>query len=156
MDRVLIATYALSGVLRDVYPRTFAARSAELDETIRQRARHVIFENARTLAGADALSEGDVVRFGKLMNESHDSLCSDFEVSRRELDVVVSLATKRPECFGARMTGAEFGGCAVALVERDAVHEFARAIAADYENSVGLEPAVYVCQATAGASLDRR
>jgi galactokinase len=90
------------------------------------------------------------------MNESHESLRSDFEVSRRELDVVVRLATERSECYGARMTGAGFGGCAVALVKRDAVHDFARAIAADYERSVGLEPAVYVCQATAGASLARR
>ena len=143
-------------VLRDVDARTFAARSPELDETTRRRARHVVSENARTLAAADALSEGDLVRVGKLMNESHESLRSDFEVSRRELDVVVRLATERSECYGARMTGAGFGGCAVALVKRDAVHDFARAIAADYERSVGLEPAVYVCQATAGASLARR
>jgi galactokinase len=90
------------------------------------------------------------------MNESHASLRSDFEVSRHELDVVVKLAADHVACFGARMTGAGFGGCAVALVERSAVHEFARAIAAQYEKAVDLQPAVYVCQATAGASLDRQ
>jgi galactokinase len=141
-------------VLRDVDAATFDARSASLDETTRRRARHVITENARTLAAADALREGNVVRVGQLMNESHESLRSDFEVSRHELDVVVGLAAKHRDCFGARMTGAGFGGCAVALVGRDGVHEFARTIAAAYERAVGLKPAVYVCQATAGAGLD--
>jgi galactokinase len=143
-------------VLRDVNAATFEARSASLDETTRRRARHVITENARTLAAADALREGDVVRVGDLMKESHESLRSDFEVSRHELDVVVGLAAKHRDCVGARMTGAGFGGCAVALVRSDGVHEFTRTIATEYERAVGLEPAVYVCQATAGAGLDER
>jgi galactokinase len=116
----------------------------------------VITENARTLAAADALSRSDAVRVGELMNESHESLRSDFEVSRHELDVVVGLAAKHRDCFGARMTGAGFGGCAVALVKRNGVDELTRAVATEYERAVGLKPAVYVCQATAGAGLDRR
>jgi galactokinase len=143
-------------VLRDVDAATFAARSTGLDETTRRRGRHVITENARTLAAADALREGNAARVGQLMNESHESLRSDFEVSRHELDVVVALAAKHRDCFGARMTGAGFGGCAVALVRRDAVHEFARSTAIEYQRAVGLTPAVYVCHATAGAELDRR
>ncbi len=143
-------------VLRDVDAATFDARSANLDETTRRRARHVITENARTLAAAEALGEGNAVRVGQLMNESHESLRSDFEVSRHELDVVVGLAAKHRDCFGARMTGAGFGGCAVALVKRDGVREFARTIAAGYERAVGLEAAVYVCEATSGAGLDGR
>lgn len=142
-------------VLRDVDADTFGARSVGLDETIRRRARHVITENARTLAAADALSSGDVGRVGDLMNQSHDSLRRDFEVSRAELDAVVGLAAAHEGCFGARMTGAGFGGCAVALVAREAVEDFTRTIATGYETATGLRPAVYVCRATAGASLDR-
>jgi galactokinase len=143
-------------VLRDVDAAAFAARSAGLDETIRRRARHVITENARTIAAADALADGDVARVGQLMTESHESLRSDFEVSRPELDAVVGLASRHPGCFGARMTGAGFGGCAVALVERDSVQEFVGTVARDYEKAVGLKPAVYLCRATRGASLERR
>ena len=144
------------GFLRDVDEAAFAARSAGLDEITRRRARHVITENARTLAAAESLAHGDVARVGALMKESHESLRSDFEVFRPELDAVVALAGRRPECFGARMTGAGFGGCAVALVARDEAQEFARAVATDYERAVGLQPAVYVCAATRGASLERR
>lgn len=79
----------------------------------------------------------------------------DFEVSRRELDTVVEIARRREECFGARMTGAGFGGCAVALVAGGRAHAFARSVARDYEAATGLEPAVYVCAATGGASLER-
>lgn len=143
-------------VLRDVDDATFAARSAGLEEVMRRRARHVITENARTTAAAQALAEGDVTRAGELMNESHESLRSDFEVSRPELDTMVDLASRRRECFGARMTGAGFGGCAVALVARDEAQEFARTLAGEYEQAAGLRPAVYVCTATRGASLERR
>ena len=143
-------------MLRDVDLATFNARAASLDEMTRRRARHVITENARTLAAADALAAGDVDRVGALMRESHESLRSDFEVSRDELDVVVRLAGEHRDCLGARMTGAGFGGCAVALVQRDGVQEFARTLATEYERAVGLTPAVYVCRATEGAGLDRR
>lgn len=141
-------------VLRDVDEAAVAARADRLDDTIRRRARHVISENARTVAAAGALEGGDVARVGELMNESHESLRDDFEVSRGELDTVVELAQRRDECFGARMTGAGFGGCAVALVERSGAQEFARSIARDYEAATGLRPAVYVCTATGGASLE--
>jgi galactokinase len=88
------------------------------------------------------------------MNESHVSLRDDFEVSRGELDTVVHLAQRRDECFGARMTGAGFGGCAVALVARNSAQAFARSVTRDYEAATGLRPAVYVCTATRGASLE--
>lgn len=140
--------------LRDVEERTFDARSHELDDVTRRRARHVISENMRTVAAAEALKAGDARRVGQLMNESHASLRSDFEVSRAELDAMVEIARDRRECFGARMTGAGFGGCAVALVAREAATEFAEAVAGEYEQAVGLEPSVYVCTATGGASLE--
>ena len=142
-------------VLRDVDKAAFAARAGGLEEPIRRRARHVISENARTVAAAQALEQGEVARVGELMNESHESLRGDFEVSRGELDTVVELATRREECFGARMTGAGFGGCAVALVAAERAQAFARSVARDYEAATGLRPAVYVCSATRGAGLDR-
>jgi galactokinase len=140
--------------LRDVDLATFAAASAGLDEVIRKRARHVIGENARTLAAADALARGELARVGTLMDESHASLRDDFEVSRVELDAMVTVAREHEGCFGARMTGAGFGGCAVALVRRDAVTSFVQATAARYEQETGLVPSVYVCAAADGASVE--
>jgi len=147
---------ALFGVpaLRDVDITTFHARAAELDPVTRKRARHVVTENARTIEAASRLEDGNVVRFGELMNESHASLRDDFEVSRPELDAMVAIAREHDACFGARMTGAGFGGCAVALVESESAAEFAQGVGAAYERAVGVGPAVYVCDASAGASVE--
>ena len=140
--------------LRDVDATSFTARAHELEEMPRKRARHVLTENARTLAAARALNTGDVAEVGRLMNESHASLRDDFEVSRRELDVMVETATAHDGCHGARMTGAGFGGCAVALVATEAVDDFVRHVGPAYERVVGLRPAIYVCRASAGASVE--
>ena len=140
--------------LRDVDLATFEKRASLLDASTYQRARHVITENARTIAAAHALEQGDVARVGALMNESHASLRDDFQVSRGELDTMVELAHSHPACHGARMTGAGFGGCAVALVDAAAAHAFARDIAARYESATRLHPSVYVCAASDGASLE--
>jgi galactokinase len=141
--------------LRDVSATDFAARSGELEEMPRRRARHVLSENARTLAAARALNTGDVVEVGRLMNASHASLRDDFEVSRRELDEMVSIATAHPGCHGARMTGAGFGGCAVALVASERLDDFVQHVGPAYHRAVGLTPSVYVCRASAGASVER-
>ncbi len=141
--------------LRDVDTETFAARASELDPVTRRRARHVVTENARTLDAAAALARGDVRAVGALMDESHVSLRDDFEVSRRELDAMVRLARSQPACFGARMTGAGFGGCAVALVDASQAAEFAATVAAAYVAGCGETPMVYVCAASDGASLER-
>jgi len=147
---------ALFGVaaLRDVDTATFHARAAELDPLTRKRARHVVTENARTIEAASRLEDENVTRFGELMNESHASLRDDFEVSRPELDAMVAIAREHDACFGARMTGAGFGGCAVALVESERAAEFAQRVVAAYEKSIGVRPAVYLCAASAGASVD--
>jgi galactokinase len=139
--------------LRDVDERLFAARAGTLDEVTRRRARHVVTENARVLAAAEALGAGDARRVGELMTESHRSLRDDFQVSRAELDAMVEIALEQEGCFGARMTGAGFGGCAVALVAREAADRFAGAVATRYAKQVGLTPAVYVCEASSGASV---
>ena len=140
--------------LRDVDEHAFAERADSLDDVTRRRARHVITENVRVLAAAEALGVGNIRRVGELMTDSHRSLRDDFEVSRAELDAMVQIALAEEGCYGARMTGAGFGGCAVALVARDAAERFAAAVARRYENEVGLTPAVYVCAASAGASVE--
>jgi galactokinase len=140
--------------LRDVDLATLSARGGGLDPVTRRRAQHVVTENARTLAAADALAAGDLRNVGTLMNESHASLRDAFEVSRAELDTMVAIACEQPGCYGARMTGAGFGGCAVALVGAGHADAFARAVAGEYKKAVGLTPAVYLCSAAAGASLE--
>ena len=140
--------------LRDVSVEEFERRAPELDELTRRRARHVVTEDARVLAAADALAAGDVSAVGRLMDASHASLRDDFEVSSRELDAMVEIARAQPGCHGARMTGAGFGGCAVALVDASAAAAFATGTARRYESGTGRRPAVYVCSASGGASLE--
>ena len=140
--------------LRDVDAATFAARSTQLDPVVRKRARHVVSENERTVAVAAALARSDAVTAGRLMDESHASLRDDLEVSRPELDAMVRIARSYEGCHGARMTGAGFGGCAVALVSADVAADFVRDITRRYAAEIGLQPVVYVCAASRGASLE--
>ncbi|HEY6051073.1 MAG TPA: galactokinase [Thermoanaerobaculia bacterium] len=140
--------------LRDVS----AGRLADVEtlpEPLNRRARHVVTENARTLQAAELLEGGDVEGVGALMDESHRSLRDDFEVSRPELDTMVALARRDGACLGARMTGAGFGGCAVALVRREDADAFARSVARAYAEAVGIQPSVYLCAASEGASVER-
>lgn len=138
--------------LRDVDVDTFEARSRELPPLIRRRCRHVVYENARTLAAAETLRRGDLELFGRLMNESHASLRDLYEVSSEELDVMAALGQSQPGCYGARMTGAGFGGCAVAVVQFGAVESFARTVGRRYERETQRTPALYVCVAADGAA----
>jgi galactokinase len=140
--------------LRDVSVDQFLAQGDALEDVTRRRAYHVVTEDARTLQAADAMRQGDAVELGKLMNASHVSLRDDFEVSSSELNAIVVCAQQEKSCYGARMTGAGLGGCAVALVRADAVQDFAYAVTACYELSTGLKPNVYVCAATNGAEVD--
>ena len=141
--------------LRDVDAATFAKRSRELEPGMRMRARHVVTENERTLRAAKALERGDASEVGWLMDESHRSLRDDFEVSRQELDTIVAIARSQPGCHGARMTGAGFGGCAVALVDAHAATAIAAEVSHRYEAAVGLHASIYVTTAVDGASLER-
>ena len=140
--------------LRDVDMATFGARAHDLDETTRRRARHVISENERTLAAAGVLRRGDASEMGRLMNASHVSMRDDFEISRAEMDIMVELAQAQPGCYGARMTGGGFGGAAVALVRAGAADAFAGAVSTAYRAATGLEPQLYICRATDGASVE--
>ena len=137
--------------LRDVDRESFARREHELEALMRRRARHVITENERTLRARDAMNAGDPVTLGQLMIESHISLRDDFEVSSPALDAIVDCANAKAACFGARMTGAGFGGCAVALVKAETAAEFAERVRACYHAATGNEPIIYVTGASRGA-----
>ncbi len=139
--------------LRDITLDEFHTKSNQLDELTRKRAIHVISENDRTLKAAKALQKGDVVAFGQLMNASHTSLRDDYEVSSPELNIMVELARQEKGCLGARMTGAGFGGCAVALVEKESATKFAENIRLSYEKITGLKPNIYICKASNGVKV---
>ena len=96
---------------------------------------------------------GDAETLGKLMAASHVSMRDDFEISNDALNTFVEIAQAQEACYGARMTGGGFGGCAVALVRAEAAAEFAASVAKSYEARTGLHPAVYVCEATDGARI---
>ncbi|MDP4188279.1 MAG: galactokinase, partial [Bacteroidota bacterium] len=100
-----------------------------------------------------ALKKGDLVKFGQLMNESHDSLRSDYEVTGVELDTLVDESRKVEGVIGSRMTGAGFGGCTVSLVREDKVDEFCQTVAREYEKKTGLKPDFYLPQVGNGAGL---
>ena len=149
------AAAAFFGVpkLRDVTWARFEAEQEGLDDVVRRRARHIISENARTLAAAEAMRKGDAIRLGELMDLSHISMRDDFEITNDALNTMVAIAQAHPAAFGARMTGGGFGGCAVALVQSELAEQFADAVARDYSAATGLTPAVYVTPAADGASV---
>ncbi|HVU18222.1 MAG TPA: galactokinase [Candidatus Didemnitutus sp.] len=138
--------------LRDVSAEAFRAGEAKLDPLIRRRARHVVMEDDRVERAVTALRAGDAKAFGDLMNASHESLRTDYEVSCAELDEISSLARNQAGCLGARMTGAGFGGCAVALVEEGRAHAIASAVTAGFSQRFGVQPAVYVTFPSGGVS----
>ncbi|HWR37592.1 MAG TPA: galactokinase [Clostridia bacterium] len=127
-----------------------------LSETVYRRSRHVISENERVLNAADALTSGDLAGFGRLMCESHTSLRDDYEVSCKELDLLVELARGLEGVFGARMTGGGFGGCTVNLVSAEHVDKFQAAMSEGYQKKTGTTPNIYVCLAAQGAGRVER
>ncbi len=139
--------------LRDVSVEQLRTRAAALDDLTHRRARHVVTENARTLQAAEAMGRGDPVELGQLMDASHASLRDDFEVSSQALNLMVDCARQGAGCYGARMTGAGFGGCAVALVRADGAQDLAARVTDCYRTVANLEPNVYVCRASNGAEL---
>ena len=138
--------------LRDCTMDVFQTKRAELDALVARRAGFVIAENERTQAAAAAMRAGDPLRLGVLMNESHAGLRDDFEVSSPALNRMVELAQVERVCYGARMTGAGFGGCAVALVESTQADAFSASVSRYYRQSTGLEARLYVTGASGGAS----
>ena len=136
--------------LRDVTVADFEKHQDRLPEPLRRRARHVVWENERTLSAVSALKEGDVDRLGELMDLSHQSLRDDYEVSCRELDLMVELARQQEGVTGARMMGGGFGGSTVNLVPQDNVDEFRRAVSESYQRATGLVPTIITVEADDG------
>ncbi|MEP6755149.1 MAG: galactokinase, partial [Chthonomonadales bacterium] len=151
---VSILQQVLPGItaLRDVTIEQLLANRDLLEETVFKRAHHIVTENDRVLKSIEALESNDLKALGKLMNESHESLRYDYNVSCHELDTIVGFARAEDGVFGARMTGAGFGGCAVALVKPDAVDVFVENIEKQYETAIGVQPGVYACLPANGAS----
>src|SRR5262245_54579313 len=141
--------------LRDVSPELLEAGRRRLDAVHYRRARHVVSEIQRPPAMAAALGRGDLAAAGRLMDESHASLRELYEVSSPELDLACQVARERRDCFGARMTGAGFGGCAIALVRSDGAADFAAAAEAAYRARSGLPGSFFVSRPEAGARLER-
>lgn len=137
--------------LRDVTLEDLAIHHAELPEVVYRRCRHVISENQRVLDAAEALRASDLRRFGRLMYESHRSLQQDYEVSCKELDLLVEIAGACEGVYGSRMTGGGFGGCTITLVQSHSVDAFKDKITRGYKEKTGIMPHLYVCSAAQGA-----
>ena len=121
------------------------------DSNLRKRARHVVLENQRVIDAVKSLNAGDLAAFGELMVLSHHSLRDDYEVSCVELDTLVAAAMKQDVCIGARMTGAGFGGCAIALVKASEIPQFIASVTDAYKDAIGYAPTMYVQKIGDGA-----
>ncbi|MBI3242205.1 MAG: galactokinase [Chloroflexi bacterium] len=153
--RVLAAVLPDIRALRDVSAANFDKYSHLLAPEVARRARHVVEECERTVTAVEALRRNDIAAFGFAMNESHRTLRDLYEVSCFELNVMVGIAQSLEGCYGARLTGAGFGGCAVALVAASVVEDFKHQLAKHYEAATSLKPEIYVCKASAGAEIVR-
>jgi len=139
--------------LRDVTVADFSRYAHLLSPLVRQRARFVVEECERTRKAVTLLRAGDVGAFGQLMNECHAGLRDLYEVSCPELNVMVEAAQKIAGCYGARLTGAGFGGCTVNLVAAPAAEEFTRQLVAKYLKATNRQPEVFVCRPADGARV---
>jgi len=136
--------------LRDVELKTVEKYKDELPENVYKRAHHVVSENARVLESQKALEADEIKKFGELMYASHKSLSEDYEVSCKELDILVNIAAEEG-IEGARMTGAGFGGCTVNLVKKSKVDHFVENIKEKYKNETGIDAEVYISNPAPGA-----
>jgi galactokinase len=150
--RLLKKWYPTISALRDISLPELRSHENDLPPLIFRRCRHVIGENERVLSAVKAFQERDFAGAGRLMAESHASLRDDFEVSCRELDIMVWLAQRIEGVIGARMTGGGFGGCTINLVTSGRVEDFRSAVSSGYKSATGITPTIFVCNAGEGAS----
>jgi galactokinase len=137
--------------LRDATLEDLEKWGAEMTPNALKRARHVVSENLRTVAAAEALAKGDLNELGRLMAEAHTSYSQDFEGSCPEADAMVELTQEIPGLIGARLTGGGFGGCTINLVEQSQARAFSEALAAAYAGQMGIVPQIHICHASDGA-----
>lgn len=124
------------------------------DDTLKKKVRHVVYENNRTIIAKKALNSNNIVQFGRLMYASHESLKSLYEVSCKELDVLVDLAKEFEGCIGARMTGGGFGGCMVSIVKKNQTAKFKQYISENYKKITDREADIYIAK-TGGVRYGR-
>ena len=122
-----------------------------LNEINRKRAKHAVYENQRTLKAVELLENGDIIGFGKLMNESHVSLRDDYEVTGNELDTLVEISWKQKGVIGSRMTGAGFGGCTVSIVKNEDIDAFIKNVGSEYLEKIGFKADFYIASSGKGA-----
>jgi len=139
--------------LRDVSSEQLDARRDQLPPLVYRRCRHVVRENERVLQTVRALESGDLTEVGRLMIASHTSLRDDYAVSSAALDAMVDAMLSVSGCYGVRLTGAGFGGCAVALAQPDRVQAVANAIFEQYPKATNIWPEVYTTRASVGARV---
>ncbi|MDF2440641.1 MAG: galactokinase [Abditibacteriota bacterium] len=139
--------------LRDVTPADLQAHGSTLSPIVLQRVRHVVSEIARTLEAVAALKAGDMATFGQKMNDSHESLRHDYEVTSHELDWLADYSRTQPGVLGSRMTGAGFGGCTVTLMERAHAEAFVQNLPIKYLEATGRQARCWICEAEDGAHI---
>ena len=138
--------------LGDLSEEVFEMHKNAIKSEVRQkRAKHAVYENQRTIKAVEALKNNEVEKFGMLMNQSHDSLKTDYEVSCDEIDLLVDLARSIPGVLGSRITGGGFGGCTVSIVKNEAVDTFVETVGKGYLEKVGHEAEFYVVEIGGGA-----
>lgn len=142
--------------LRDVTPEMLAEASSLLPETVYRRCRHVVTENARVRDAAAALKRGDMETVGRLLGESHVSMRHDYEISLPEIDRLVAMSKAAPGCYGARLTGAGFGGAVVALVAAEAAAQFAASVIGRYREETGKAGDALLVEPDEGARVEHR
>lgn len=141
------------GALCELTPADWEKYSALVsDPILNKRARHCIAENQKVIDAAATLKEGNLVKLGELLNASHKSLKEDYEVTGIELDTLAETSQKQEGCLGARMTGAGFGGCAIALVHKDKLDSFIENVQSTYEKAIGYKAGFFVCETGDGVA----
>lgn len=149
------AKYLNISSLRDIEFTNWHEYKNYLPEKHIPYAYHVVTENYRVLQAVSAMQENNPQKLGELMNESHLSLKNDFAASNQQLDIIVELAQNFADCYGARMTGGGFGGCAVALVKKAKSLEFTEYISKNYHKKTSIKPQLYICNAANGVSITK-
>lgn len=150
---VKAADYFGKPALRDVTLSDLKEKGKGLDEVTYKRALHVVSENERTLLASKAMRKNNINELGKLISQSHVSLRENYEVSSHELDLIVDIALSNQYCYGARMTGAGFGGCAIALVDEDHAFKSSIEISQAYDEETNLKSNIYISKASGGTKI---
>ncbi len=141
--------------LSELTPEKFAEVKYLLSGVVAKRAEHVVMECYRVNQAVEALKAGDLVELGRLLNESHYSLCELYEVTGKELDALSGLARKETDCLGSRMIGAGFGGCTISIVKKSAVEGFIRRVSKAYNDTIGYKASFYETSIEDGITVEK-